>query len=133
MTYSEQLKSPKWQKKRLEIMGRDKFTCQICGDKETQLNVHHKEYSGNAWEANNKDLTTICKHCHKLIHFISDDINKYKVRKKLIKDIRMVIFLLLKDDLFVSYVIDEDSGVIGDNGVIPKPVLDMAIDFYTGI
>ena len=33
MNYSEQLKSPKWQKKRLEIMQRDKFTCQLCGDK----------------------------------------------------------------------------------------------------
>jgi 5-methylcytosine-specific restriction endonuclease McrA len=31
-TYSELLKSPKWQKKRLEIMSRDKFTCKKCGD-----------------------------------------------------------------------------------------------------
>jgi len=31
MTYAEQLKSPKWQKKRLNIMERDQFRCQDCG------------------------------------------------------------------------------------------------------
>jgi 5-methylcytosine-specific restriction endonuclease McrA len=36
--YSDQYKSPLWQKKRLEIMNRDKFTCQECGEKEKQLN-----------------------------------------------------------------------------------------------
>lgn len=43
-SYSDKLKSPKWQKKRLEIMRRDKFRCRLCKDEETQLSVHHKEY-----------------------------------------------------------------------------------------
>lgn len=49
-TYSEKLKSPKWQKKRLEILQRDEFTCQHFNDKENTLHVHHIAYSGNPWE-----------------------------------------------------------------------------------
>jgi len=44
LTYSEKLKDPRWQKKRLEILSRDKFTCQLCSDKETELHIHHNEY-----------------------------------------------------------------------------------------
>lgn len=68
MTYSEKLKSPKWQKKRLEIMQRDDWTCQICGDTETTLHVHHYLYSGNPWEINNKYLKTLCENCHDYEH-----------------------------------------------------------------
>ena len=44
MAYSEKLKNPKWQKKRLEILNRDNFTCIKCGDKETTLQIHHFKY-----------------------------------------------------------------------------------------
>ena len=43
-TYSDKLKSPKWQKKRLEILQRDNFTCFNCGDTERTLHVHHESY-----------------------------------------------------------------------------------------
>lgn len=64
--YSEQLKDPRWQRKRLEIMQRDNFTCQLCGDKLTTLNVHHKKYNNDCkpWEYDNDTLVTICEHCH---------------------------------------------------------------------
>ena len=67
--YSDLLKSPKWQKKRLEIMKRDKFTCKLCGDTETQLHVHHKKYiSGNdPWDYDNKLLVTLCEDCHETV------------------------------------------------------------------
>ena len=42
--YSMKLKNPKWQRRKAEIMLRDNFTCQICGDTETTLNVHHIRY-----------------------------------------------------------------------------------------
>lgn len=63
--YSEKLKDPRWQKKRLEILQRDEFTCQNCGDKENTLNVHHIAYSGEPWEAPNNLLITYCEECHK--------------------------------------------------------------------
>lgn len=75
MTYSEKLKHPKWQKKRLQILSRDKFTCKKCGDTETQLHVHHKEYiSGNdPWDYDNKLLITLCEDCHSIIEKLKTD------------------------------------------------------------
>lgn len=65
MNYSEKLKHPKWQKKRLEILNRDNFTCKLCGDTETELHVHHLKYSGpNPENAPNEYLETLCKVCH---------------------------------------------------------------------
>jgi len=69
MNYSEKLKHPNWQKKRLEILQRDNFTCQICTDTETELHVHHLKYTGEPFEATNEDLQTLCKRCHKLETF----------------------------------------------------------------
>lgn len=68
-TYTEKLKDPRWQKKRLQIMSRDKFTCKLCKDTETTLNVHHKNYINNLdpWKYTDKDLITICDHCHREI------------------------------------------------------------------
>lgn len=66
-TYSEKLRSPKWQKKRLEILKRDKFKCTMCADSETELQVHHLKYTGEPWDAPNENLTTLCKHCHVIV------------------------------------------------------------------
>jgi len=43
-SYYLKYRDSKWQKKRLEIMKRDKFTCRICGDTESTLSVHHLFY-----------------------------------------------------------------------------------------
>lgn len=64
--YSEKLKHPNWQMKRLEIFKRDNVTCQHCGSKENSLNVHHIAYSGDPWEAPNELLITLCQDCHQV-------------------------------------------------------------------
>lgn len=66
MTYSDKLKDPRWQKKRLEIFERDGFKCTECEDEKNTLHVHHKNYYyGKApWECNNNNLTTLCETCH---------------------------------------------------------------------
>ena len=66
MTYSEKLKDPRWQKKRLEIMQRDNFSCRNCGDKKSTLNVHHIKYPKNAgpWSGDDDDKITLCENCH---------------------------------------------------------------------
>ena len=65
-TYSNKLKSPHWQKMRLKVMQRDKFTCKLCKDTETTLNVHHKYYEQGKepWEYPMSALVTLCEHCH---------------------------------------------------------------------
>jgi len=68
MTYAEKLGDPRWQKKRLEIMKRDEFTCQKCGCKRRTLHVHHKEYNGNdPWDYEDDKLIVLCNKCHENI------------------------------------------------------------------
>lgn len=62
--YGEQLKDPRWQRKRLDIMNRDKFTCQLCGKKSDTLNVHHLWYGKTPWDVPNNLLITLCETCH---------------------------------------------------------------------
>jgi len=66
MNYSEKLKDPRWQKKRLEILNRDEFRCKLCGDEKTTLHVHHKiyEYGNDPWNYDNSLLVTLCADCH---------------------------------------------------------------------
>jgi hypothetical protein len=66
MNYSDKLKDPRWQKKRLEILNRDKWTCQICFDTEKTLHVHHRRYlrGREPWDIPNECLVTLCESCH---------------------------------------------------------------------
>ncbi len=65
MTYSEKLKTPAWQKKRLEILQRDKFTCTLCGATERQLQVHHVVYQRREpWDYPDDLYQTFCVDCH---------------------------------------------------------------------
>lgn len=68
MKYSEKLKDPRWQKKRLEIFERDNWTCQWCEDTESTLNIHHLQYKENCdpWDYDNSDLLTLCEFCHEI-------------------------------------------------------------------
>lgn len=66
-TYSELLKDPRWQKKRLEIFQRDNFMCRDCFSTEKTLCVHHILYESlNPWETSDKFLITLCEECHKM-------------------------------------------------------------------
>lgn len=64
MKYSDKLRDPRWQKKRLEIFNRDKFKCTNCGSGHKELHVHHEIYSGEPWDAPNEYLKTLCHVCH---------------------------------------------------------------------
>ena len=70
MTYAEQIKSPKWQKRRLEVLGKNNFTCQLCGQDEKELNVHHVNYDSKRkiWEYDDHELLVLCKSCHEDWH-----------------------------------------------------------------
>lgn len=68
-SYGELLNDPRWQRKRLEVFQRDSFSCQLCGDTETELQVHHKKYINGRlpWDYEPTELITLCVHCHKKI------------------------------------------------------------------
>lgn len=84
ISYSEKLKDPRWQKVRLQVLNRDEFTCQHCGDTEATLHVHHLSYNGEPWEAENHLLITLCEVCH------TDETSDLKLQeKKLIKCLKL--------------------------------------------
>jgi 5-methylcytosine-specific restriction endonuclease McrA len=68
MKYSEKLKDPRWQKKRLEIFSRDNWKCIECGSSDSELHIHHKKYSAEPWDIDNEFLETLCHKCHTIKH-----------------------------------------------------------------
>lgn len=76
-TYSEKLKDPRWQRKRLEIMERDEFKCSQCESDTETLTVHHTYYvtGRSPWMYPNWSLTTLCSSCHQEQHDDSKSFN----------------------------------------------------------
>jgi hypothetical protein len=66
MKYSDKLKDPRWQKKRLEIFERDGWQCGFCGTKSETLHVHHLIYQHGKepWDCHEENLLTLCSDCH---------------------------------------------------------------------
>ena len=83
MNYQDQLKSPKWQKKRLDILNLRGFKCEKCNCEENQLHVHHRFYLKNrkAWEYDNDIFQVLCHICHENEHkkeqYKKFDLNQY--------------------------------------------------------
>jgi len=79
--YKKELFSPEWIAKRKEIIKRDDFTCQKCGEKE-ELHVHHIEYLDNLnpQDYPNEYLITLCSECHRKEHGINKNANKRYVK-----------------------------------------------------
>lgn len=78
MTYAEKLRSPEWQKKRLEILERDGWSCKLCGCKEKTLHVHHRMYerAKMPWEYSDDVFLTLCENCHQQWHQIQSEVDR---------------------------------------------------------
>ncbi len=65
-TYTEKLRDPRWQKKRLKILERDGWMCQSCCDSDSTLHVHHRYYTSGLepWEHGDAVLVALCENCH---------------------------------------------------------------------
>ncbi|MGC4244537.1 MAG: hypothetical protein QM686_20380 [Herbaspirillum sp.] len=120
--YADKLKDPRWQKKRLEVMQRDHFTCQDCGDKETTLNVHHLTYNGsNPWDTDINQLVTLCESCHE-----SESTQIPEALQELNKTIKS-IGMSMDVIYFLSYALKEfkitDDNKFSDNrGYLINPI-----------
>jgi hypothetical protein len=75
MTYAQQLRDRRWQRKRLEILERDQWCCKHpeCTkpeDDAVMLVVHHRVYHAGKmpWEYEDPDLLTLCERCHGKVH-----------------------------------------------------------------
>lgn len=118
-TYYEKLKDPRWQKKRLEVLERDEWTCKICKSVENTLNVHHKKYakSGNPWDVELVDLETYCESCHE----------KYETNKKKILN-------ALENANYLTKIVDIDIAhlifLLDWNGNKVKVYYDLLVHNY---
>lgn len=64
-TYSEKLRHPLWQKKRLQILNRDNWKCMFCGCEVKNLQVHHILYKKrDPWDYPDYLYQTLCDDCH---------------------------------------------------------------------
>lgn len=84
-SYSERLRHPKWQKRRLQIMERDGWKCSSCGVDDQPLNVHHRRYirGREPWEYCDLDLMTLCDKCHAMTHRVIDAFRNVPERRRL--------------------------------------------------
>src|SRR5690242_9951890 len=96
--YSEKLKDPRWQKKRLEILNRDTWKCRRCMTATKTLHIHHIDYikGMQPWEYDDKYLMTLCEDCHSEI---SEELPN--LEKQIISELR----LALKFPLFFQFAI----------------------------
>lgn len=96
--YAEKLKDVRWQKKRLKILERDKFTCQGCWESEDSakfhkvkltLHVHHCYYERGRepWDYPNESLISLCEECH------SAESDCVEAERELIKSMKLRKFL----------------------------------------
>jgi len=100
MNYSEILKSPKWQKRRLKIFERDSYTCQSCKDAESQLQVHHIAYTSNPIETPDELLITLCDKCHQEVSDQFNDIkNIFQALQKSKKFLELKVFMSLVNSI----------------------------------
>lgn len=66
LTYSEKLKDPRWQKRRLELLDAADWTCRECRTKTETLHVHHGLYRRGVdpWDYEDAVMHVLCESCH---------------------------------------------------------------------
>lgn len=77
-SYSDQLKDPKWQKKRLEVLERARWTCRQCRSGKITLHVHHLYYVKGVkpWDYPDGALVVLCEDCHKERHSLEEKFDR---------------------------------------------------------
>lgn len=121
-TYAEQLRDPRWQKRRLEVLERDEWSCRRCGDDESELHVHHLRYitGKKPWEYDDEDLRTLCKKCH------AD-------ATKLTRASREVLYTMLAEDAELGYdLINASESLLFFSSDAATAVIDISSQFSRG-
>lgn len=97
MEYSEKLKSPHWQKKRLKLFEQRGWKCQCCGDTESPLHVHHLVYSkGEPWDAPDDTLEVLCEGCHDFRTGFDEQWGRSRSRTAVAKGVTRLIATITK-------------------------------------
>lgn len=86
--YSKKLQDPRWQKKRLQILERDNFTCKSCGSSSDSLHVHHHLYEKgkDPWDYSDDIYETYCQRCHAIVEYLKKTIPSVTIVRIIYKD-----------------------------------------------
>jgi hypothetical protein len=97
--YQKLLLDPRWQKKRLQILERDEWTCRMCGCTEYTLHIHHEKYANEPWNVDDNFLKTVCKYCHTILEISKDNNDTvFHIEKaRRIKSIKFNVFVKNRD------------------------------------
>jgi len=87
MPYEEYLKSQHWINTRNKALVRAKYKCQLCGEKEKALHVHHNTYE-NKGNEKDEDLIVLCEDCHARYHNKISQSSKLKENKRIAEELR---------------------------------------------
>jgi hypothetical protein len=96
--YIQRLRDPRWQKRRLDILQRDDFSCQWCHHKNKELVVHHWWYEGEPWEAPDEALMTMCVECHE------EEERRWDSEQRLLMTLRKARIQRQSIDDFIDYL-----------------------------
>jgi hypothetical protein len=79
-SYFEKLKDPRWQRRRLEVLELNSWSCENCGETSKTLHVHHGYYENGKepWEYDDLSLHVVCEDCHE------NSTNRMKILRRLI-------------------------------------------------
>lgn len=113
--YFDLLKNPLWQKKRLENLKLANWECINCGNKDDQLQVHHKQYikGRNPWEYENEQLEVLCNKCHGEMHEMLDAI-KTIISYSDIYEIFNLLKGYVSDDIDAKYDLQNNNSFISE-------------------
>jgi hypothetical protein len=76
MSYTEQRKDPRWQKRRLQVLEAANWRCEDCNRADLTLDVHHTAYKTGSmpWEYPAELLMVDCEKCHEKRQILEDSI-----------------------------------------------------------
>lgn len=83
-SYDDYLKMPHWLEIKKRKLKQADYKCEICGEDEIALQVHHKHYR-NIGNEKDEDLAVLCPNCHKDVHSEIAKLKGKEFRQKLMK------------------------------------------------
>jgi len=74
VNYSDKLRDPRWQRKRLEALDAADWACASCSADELTLHVHHRRYikGREVWDYSLDELAVLCENCHTIVHELDE-------------------------------------------------------------
>jgi hypothetical protein len=128
-SYSEKLRDPRWQKKRLEILERDGWMCTMCNDKERELHIHHLNYTKeNPHDELSENLISVCADCHFVIEFgkkAFPELTIIAIEKHSVTD-RNLFHIKLSNDIVLILFIDLFNNILSYGAIIVNDFIKIA-------